>query len=128
MRWRPSDYAMRDAGLPDLNGFDGERAGVSIGSGIGGFGTIENENETLLRRGPKRISPFFIPSSIVNLAAGQVSIRFRARGPNLARARPVRPAVTRWETSYRIIERGDADIMIAGGSEAAITPLAIGGF
>ena len=91
---------MKDAGLTRMNGTDGERAGVIIGSGIGGFGTIENEHETLLRQGPKRVSPFFIPSSIVNLAAGQVSIRFGARGPNAAPAPHVRQAATPSATRF----------------------------
>jgi 3-oxoacyl-[acyl-carrier-protein] synthase II len=123
-----SEFAMADAGLSTFSDGAGERVGVSIGSGIGGFGTIENEKEALIEHGPRRISPFFIPSSIVNLAAGHVSIRFRARGPNLAPCTACSAGSHAVGDSYRIIERGDADIMIAGGSEAAITPLAIGGF
>jgi 3-oxoacyl-[acyl-carrier-protein] synthase II len=101
---------------------------VIIGSGIGGFGTIESEHETLLRQGPKRISPFFIPSSIVNLAAGQVSIRFGARGPNAAPCTACSAGSHAIGDSFRIVERGDAEVMISGGSEAAITPMAVGGF
>jgi len=123
-----SQSAMLDAGLTGWNGEEGERAGVIIGSGIGGFGTIETEHETLLTQGPKRLSPFFIPSSIVNLAAGRVSMRFGARGPNSAPCTACSAGSHAIGDSFRIIERGDADIMLAGGSEAAITPLAIAGF
>lgn len=123
-----SEFAMRDAGLGVMDSSAGERVGVIIGSGIGGFGTIEREHETLLKQGPRRMSPFFIPSSIINLAAGQVSIRFGARGPNSAPCTACSSGTHAIGDSFRIIERGDADIMIAGGSEAAITPMAIGGF
>jgi 3-oxoacyl-[acyl-carrier-protein] synthase II len=120
--------AMQDAGLGNFEGAERERAGVIIGSGIGGFSTIEHEHETLLTQGPRRVSPFFIPSCIVNLAAGQVSIRFGAGGPNSAPSTACSAGTHAIGDSYRIIERGDADIMITGGSEAAISPLAIGGF
>jgi len=123
-----SEQAMRDAGLLAYGRMDGNRVGVIIGSGIGGFGSIEAQHETLLEHGPKRISPFFIPSSIVNLAAGRVSIRFGARGPNSAPCTACSAGSHAIGDSFRIIERGDADIMIAGGSEAAITPMAVGGF
>jgi 3-oxoacyl-[acyl-carrier-protein] synthase II len=123
-----SAQAMQDAGLSGWNGCEGERSGVIIGSGIGGFGTIEIEHATLLKEGPRRLSPFFIPSSIVNLAAGRVSMRFGARGPNAAPCTACSAGSHAIGDSFRIIERGDADIMIAGGSEAAITPLAIAGF
>ena len=123
-----SDYAMRDAGLASWEGAEGERVGVVIGSGIGGFGTIEEEHQTLLNHGPRRLSPFFIPSSIINLAAGRVSMRFGARGPNSAPSTACSAGSHAIGDSFRIIERGDADVMIAGGSEAAITPLAIAGF
>jgi 3-oxoacyl-[acyl-carrier-protein] synthase II len=123
-----SDFAMRDAGLTRWDEAEGERVGVIIGSGIGGFRTIEDEHEVMLRKGPRRLSPFFIPSSIVNLAAGQVSIRFGARGPNSAPCTACSSGSHAIGDSFRIIERGDADIMIAGGSEAAITPMAVGGF
>jgi len=123
-----SELAMKDAGLSVFDHSDGERVGVIIGSGIGGFATIESEKQNLLNHGPRRISPFFIPSSIINLAAGQVSIRFRARGPNLAPCTACSAGSHAIGDSFRIIERGDADIMIAGGSEAAITPLAVSGF
>lgn len=123
-----SEFALKDAGLSRFDKVSGERAGVVIGSGIGGFGTIEREHETLLKQGPRRMSPFFIPSSIINLAAGQVSIRYGARGPNSAPCTACSSGSHAIGDSFRMIERGDADVMIAGGSEAAITPMAIGGF
>jgi 3-oxoacyl-[acyl-carrier-protein] synthase II len=101
---------------------------VIIGSGIGGFSIIEREHEVLLKEGPRRVSPFFIPSSIVNLAAGQVSIRYGARGPNSAPCTACSAGTHAVGDSFKIIERGDADVMIAGGSESAITPLGVGGF
>ncbi len=104
------------------------RVGVYIGSGIGGFETIEREHEKFLVEGPRRISPFFIPSSIVNLAAGQVSIRLGATGPNSATCTACSAGAHALGDSYRIIQRGDADVMVAGGSEAAITPMGVGGF
>ncbi|MBP1610152.1 MAG: 3-oxoacyl-(acyl-carrier-protein) synthase [Acidobacteria bacterium] len=123
-----SEFALKDAGLSRFDKVSGERAGVVIGSGIGGFGTIEREHEILLKQGPRRMSPFFIPSSIINLAAGQVSIRYGARGPNSAPCTACSSGSHAIGDSFRMIERGDADVMIAGGSEAAITPMAIGGF
>jgi 3-oxoacyl-[acyl-carrier-protein] synthase II len=123
-----SEHAMRDAGLTPWGSAGGDRVGVIIGSGIGGFATIEAEHQVLLDEGPKRISAFFIPSSIVNLAAGRVSIRFGARGPNSAPCTACSAGSHAVGDSFKIIERGDADVMIAGGSEAAITPLAVGGF
>lgn len=122
-----AQFAMSDAGL-DIDPSDGDRVGVIIGSGIGGFSTIEREHEVLLKEGPRRISPFFIPSSIVNLAAGQVSIRFGARGPNSAPCTACSAGSHAIGDSFKIIQRGDADAMIAGGSEAAITPMGVGGF
>ena len=122
-----SEYAVRSACLkvtPD----NAERIGVYIASGIGGFETIEREHKNFLNRGPRKISPFFIPSSIVNLAAGQVSIRFGATGPNSATCTACSASSHALGDSFRIIERGDADAMIAGGSEAAITPMGVGGF
>jgi 3-oxoacyl-[acyl-carrier-protein] synthase II len=123
-----SEFALKDAGMEVFDEISGERVGVVIGSGIGGFGAIEREHETLLKQGPKRMSPFFIPSSIVNLASGQVSIRCGARGPNSAPCTACSSGSHAVGDSFRIIERGDADVMVAGGSEAAITPMAIGGF
>jgi 3-oxoacyl-[acyl-carrier-protein] synthase II len=105
-----------------------ERIGVYIGSGIGGFGIIEREHETMLTQGPRRVSPFFIPSSIVNLAAGQVSIRFRARGPNSAPCTACSSGTHAIGDAFKVIQRGDADVMIAGGTEGAITPMGVGGF
>ena len=123
-----ASLAVSDAGLGVFGAEEGARAGVIIGSGIGGFATIEREHETLTRQGPRRVSPFFIPSTIVNLAAGQVSIRFRARGPNSAPCTACAAGSHAVGDAFRIIQHGDADIMIAGGSEAAITPLAVAGF
>jgi len=104
------------------------RVGVHIGSGIGGFSTIEREHSELIKGGPRRISPFFIPSSIVNLAAGQVSIRFGAKGPNTSTCTACSSGSHAIGDSFRIIARGEADAMICGGSEAAITPMSVGGF
>jgi 3-oxoacyl-[acyl-carrier-protein] synthase II len=123
-----SDLAMKDAALAIDRGPDSERVGVYIGSGIGGFATIEREHEELLKGGPRRISPFFIPASIVNLAAGWVSIRTGARGPSSATATACTSSAHAVGDSFRIIQRGEADVMIAGGAEAAITPLGAGGF
>jgi 3-oxoacyl-[acyl-carrier-protein] synthase II len=102
--------------------------GVFIASGIGGFTTIEREHKALLEGGPRKISPFFIPSAIINLAAGQVSIRFGARGPNSATCTACSASAHAIGDAYEIIRRGAASVMIAGGSEAAITPMGIGGF
>ena len=99
-----------------------------IGSGIGGFTTIEREHEAYLAGGPRKISPFFIPSSIINLAAGQVSIRFGAKGPNLATCTACTASAHAIGDSFEIIKRGAADAMIAGGAEAAVCPMGVGGF
>jgi 3-oxoacyl-[acyl-carrier-protein] synthase II len=104
------------------------RLGVFIASGIGGFGTIEREHKAFLDGGPRKISPFFIPSAIINLAAGQVSIRFGAKGPNSATCTACSASAHAIGDAWEIIRRGDADAMIAGGSEAAITPMGVGGF
>ncbi len=122
-----SQFAMDDAGL-EIRPECAPRVGVFIASGIGGFQTIEREHKALLEGGPRRISPFFIPSAIINLAAGQVSIRFGARGPNSATCTACSASAHAIGDSYEIIRRGDADAMIAGGSEAAITPMGVGGF
>jgi 3-oxoacyl-[acyl-carrier-protein] synthase II len=122
-----SDEAMKASGLavtPEI----AERVGVHIGSGIGGFDVIEREHRALLEGGPRKISPFFIPAAIVNLAAGHVSMRFGAKGPNEATATACTTSAHSIGDSYKIIQRGDADVMIAGGSEAAITPMGVGGF
>jgi 3-oxoacyl-[acyl-carrier-protein] synthase II len=105
-----------------------ERVGVYIGSGIGGFEVIEREHQTLLEHGPRRISPFFIPATIVNLASGYVSIRSGAKGPNSATATACTTSAHSIGDSYRLIQHNDADAMICGGTEACITPMGIGGF
>ncbi len=125
-----SDFAVAGAGLKiDPSDTDAaERAGVYIGSGIGGFEVIEREHKKLLEGGPGRISPFFIPATIVNLASGWVSIRAGAKGPNSATATACTSSAHSIGDSYRIIQRDDADLMICGGAEAAVTPMSIGGF
>jgi 3-oxoacyl-[acyl-carrier-protein] synthase II len=105
-----------------------ERVGVYIGSGIGGFEIIEREHNNFLEHGPRRISPFFIPATIINLASGYVSIRTGAKGPNSATATACTTSAHSIGDSFKIIQRGDADAMICGGTEACITPLGIGGF
>jgi 3-oxoacyl-[acyl-carrier-protein] synthase II len=105
-----------------------ERVGVHIGSGIGGFDIIEREHVSLMEGGPRKISPFFIPAAIINLAAGQVSMRCGAKGPNEATATACTTSAHSIGDSFRIIQHNDADVMIAGGSEAAITPMGVGGF
>jgi len=122
-----ADLALADARFT-VTAEEAEMAGVYIGSGIGGFATIEREHETLLKQGPRRISPFFIPAAIVNLASGWISIRTGAKGPNSATCTACTTSAHAVGDSYRIIQRGEADVMIAGGSEAAITPLGVGGF
>ncbi len=119
--------AMDHSGLK-IDETNHDRVGVHIGSGIGGFDVIEREHSALIAGGPRKISPFFIPASIVNLAAGHVSIRFGARGPNEATATACTSSAHSIGDAFRIIERGDADAMIAGGTEAAITPMGVGGF
>jgi 3-oxoacyl-[acyl-carrier-protein] synthase II len=105
-----------------------ERVGVYVGSGIGGFEVVEREHKTLLEHGPRRLSPFFIPALIVNLAAGYISIRTGAKGPNLATSTACTTSAHSIGESFRMIRYGDADAMICGGTEACITPLGIGGF
>ena len=122
-----SQFAVDDAALK-VTPENADRTGVFIASGIGGFLTIENEHKELLGGGPRRISPFFIPASIINLAAGHVSIRFGAKGPNLATCTACTASAHAIGESFEIIRRGDADVMIAGGSEMAITPMGVGGF
>src|SRR5689334_9919006 len=122
-----ADFALSDSGLkvtPDI----AERVGVYIGSGIGGFEVIEREHQTLLEQGPRRISPFFIPATIINLASGYVSIRNRAKGPSSATATACTTSAHSIGDSYRLIQHGYADVMISGGSEACVTPMGIGGF
>jgi 3-oxoacyl-[acyl-carrier-protein] synthase II len=122
-----TEEAMNQAGLsvtPEI----GDRVGVFIGSGIGGFEIIEREHANLLAGGPRKISPFFIPAAIVNMAAGQLSIRYGAKGPISATATACATSANSIGDSVRMIAHGDADVMIAGGSEAAVTPLSVGGF
>jgi 3-oxoacyl-[acyl-carrier-protein] synthase II len=119
--------AMAQSGLvvtPEI----ADRVGVFIGSGIGGFEIIEREHASLLAAGPRKISPFFIPAAIVNMAAGQLSIRYGATGPISATATACATSANSIGDSVRMILHGDADAMIAGGSEAAVTPLSVGGF
>jgi 3-oxoacyl-[acyl-carrier-protein] synthase II len=122
-----ADLAVADSGL-EIRAGEAEQVGVFIGSGIGGFATIEREHTELMKGGPRKVSPFFIPSAIVNLASGWVAIRTGAKGPNSATATACTASAHALGESFRYIQRGDADAMIAGGSEAAITPLGVGGF
>ena len=122
-----AQFAMDDAGLSVTEDI-ATRVGVFIASGIGGFSTIEREHKALIEGGPRRISPFFIPAAIINLAAGQVSIRFGAKGPNSATCTACSASAHAIGDALEIIRRNDADVMIAGGSEAAITPMGVGGF
>jgi 3-oxoacyl-[acyl-carrier-protein] synthase II len=122
-----TQFAMAQSGLK-ITPETAERAGVYIGSGIGGFDVIEREHIALLKGGPRRISPFFIPAAIVNLAAGFVSIRWGAKGPNSATCTACSSSAHAVGDSYKIISRCDADVMICGGTEGAITPLSVGGF
>ena len=122
-----TEFALAQSGLR-IEAHNAERVGVFIGSGIGGFEVIEREHKTLLEKGPSRISPFFIPATIINLAAGYVSIRTGAKGPNSATATACTSSAHSIGDSFRMIQRGDADVMICGGAEAAITPMSVGGF
>ena len=122
-----ADFALKDSGLkvtPEI----AEEVGVYIGSGIGGFEVIEREHQTLLEHGPRRISPFFIPATIINLASGYVSIKSGAKGPNSATATACTTSAHSIGDSFRMIQRGEAIAMICGGTEAAVTPMGIGGF
>jgi len=122
-----TDEAMKSSGLTVTDDI-ADRTGVHIGSGIGGFDVIEREHSNLLNGGPRKISPFFIPAAIVNLAAGHVSIRYHAKGPNEATCTACTSSAHSIGDAFKIIARGDADVMIAGGTEAAITPMGVGGF
>ncbi len=119
--------AMQMSGLAVTPG-NAERVGVAVGSGIGGLSTLEEQHKILLERGPGRISPFFIPGMIINMASGQISIRYGAKGPNIATVTACSTASHAIGESMRYIQRGDADGMICGGAEAAVSPLAVGGF
>ena len=120
--------AVRDAGLDTYANLDKDRVGVFIGSGIGGIGTIENNHRLLMQSGSRKISPFFIPASIVNMASGHVSIMYGFRGPNLAAATACTTGTHSIGIAARCIAYGDADVMVVGGAEAACTPLGLGGF
>jgi 3-oxoacyl-[acyl-carrier-protein] synthase II len=122
-----SDFAIRMAGL-EITPEIANAAGVYIGSGIGGFDVIEREHSKYLQGGPGKISPFFIPAAIVNLASGHVSIRYGAKGPNSATATACSASAHALGDAFKIIQRGDAEVMIAGGAEAAVTPMGVGGF
>jgi 3-oxoacyl-[acyl-carrier-protein] synthase II len=122
-----ADCALSSSGLK-ITPENAEQVGVFIGSGIGGFEVIEREHQTLLTHGPRRISPFFITATIINLASGFVSIRTGAKGPNSATATACTTSAHSLGDSFRIIQRGEADAMICGGTEACITPMGIGGF
>jgi 3-oxoacyl-[acyl-carrier-protein] synthase II len=122
-----AQFAMDDSKL-EITADNAPNIGVFIGSGIGGFITIEREHESLLNGGPRKVSPFFIPSAIINLAAGQVSIRFGAKGPNSATCTACSASAHAIGDAYEIIKRCDADAMIAGGSEAAICAMSVAGF
>jgi len=120
-------FAVEDSGI-DPARLEGDRCGVHIGSGIGGIGTIEDTVLTLHRKGPGRVSPFFLVSVIINEASGQVSIKYKAKGPNLAAVTACTTATHCLGDSFRLIARGEADLMISGGAEAPITPLGVAGF
>ncbi|UCE41249.1 MAG: beta-ketoacyl-ACP synthase II [Candidatus Aminicenantes bacterium] len=122
-----AEQAVEDAGIRKET-LEGDRTGVYVGSGIGGIGAIENQHEILLTKGPSRVSPFFLISSIINEASGQISIKYKAKGPNSATATACASGTHAVGDSLRIIARGDADIMLAGGAEAPITPLGLAGF
>ncbi len=122
-----ADFAVKMAGL-EITPEIADEAGVYVASGIGGFDIIEREHAKLLQGGPGKISPFFIPAAIVNLASGQISIRYGARGPNSATATACSASAHAVGDSFKIIERGAAEVMICGGAEAAVTPMGIGGF
>jgi len=122
-----AECALKSSGLT-VTEETAEQVGVYIGSGIGGFEVIEREHQTLLEQGPRRISPFFIPATIINLASGYVSIRSGAKGPNSATATACTTSAHSIGDSFRLIQRGDAEAMICGGTEACITPMGIGGF
>jgi 3-oxoacyl-[acyl-carrier-protein] synthase II len=122
-----AELAVQDAAIPRER-LASERCGVYVGSGIGGIGSIEKTHKVLLEKGPGRVSPFFLIQTIINEASGQISIRFRAKGPNSATATACATSSHSIGDSFRIISRGDADIMLAGGAEAPITPLSLAGF
>ncbi len=120
--------AIKDAGIADINNLNADRIGVSIGSGIGGLPMIEKTDEAYHDGGARKISPFFIPSTIINMIAGNLSIMYGYKGPNIAIVTACTTATHSIGNSARMIEYGDADVMITGGAESCVTPLAIGGF
>ena len=122
-----AEIAMRDAAF-QVKPSEADRVGVYIGSGIGGLPSIERQHAILLREGPRRVSPFFIIGLIVNMASGQVSIRYGAKGPNQAACTACATGTHAIGDAFEIIKRGDADVMIAGGCEGVIAPLCVGGF
>ena len=119
--------AIADSGI-EVNDENAERIGVAIGSGIGGIGVIEKNHEIILGRGPRKVSPFLIPASIINMISGHVSIRYGLKGPNIALVTACATATHSVGDAARIIEYGDADVMIAGGAESASTPISMAGF
>jgi len=123
-----SVMAMQDAGLGDGHGYDPERTGVIIGSGIGGLSTFEVQHDVYRERGASKISPFFIPMFIADIAAGIVSMQFQAKGPNYATVSACATSAHAIGDAFRTIQYGDAEVMITGGAEATVTPMAIGGF
>jgi len=122
-----TDFAVKMAELK-IDAQNADATGVYISSGIGGFDVIEREHSKLLQGGPGKVSPFFIPSAIINLASGQISIRYGAKGPNSATATACSASAHAIGDAFKIIQRCDAEVMLAGGSEAAITPMGVGGF
>lgn len=120
--------SVKDAGLEDIAGLEAERIGVNIGSGIGGLSMIENTDAAYHKGGPRKISPFFIPSTIINMIAGNLSIKYGFKGPNLAMVTACTTATHSIGSAARMIEYGDADVMVCGGAESCVTPLSIGGF
>ena len=120
--------AIRDAGLEGADGLDVERVGVAIGSGIGGLPNIEAQHRTLLEGGPRKVSPFFVPSTIINMISGNLSIRFGYQGPNLCTVTACTSGTHNIGQAGRLIEYGDADVMVAGGAEMATSPLGLAGF
>ena len=120
--------AMADAGFTEGNGYDRDQTGVILGSGIGGLKSFEEQHDVYRERGPSKISPFFIPMFIADIAAGIVSMRFNARGPNYATVSACATSAHAIGDAYRAIQYGDAQVMITGGAEATVTPMAIGGF
>lgn len=119
--------AVEDSGIPPAD-LEGEQTGTYVGSGIGGLGSIEENHKVMLEKGPERVSPFFLIQTIINEASGQISIRYKAKGPNSATATACSTATHAIGDSFRMIARGDADVMIAGGAEAPLTPLSVAGF